>query len=173
VIAHISTTVIESQQISIILILSFKVKNLMKNACIQWKKPHYKRKHKQVFIPTDRELQLAVNTGHKESFVFVKFLYETGARSNEAQRLEWDDLDKENNLVSIKASKNGNARTLKISKELTDLLVSLPKRENEKTVFRKKSKNSRSLAFHNRMLRLAKNSRQLKAKDFPSHIATQ
>ena len=54
----------------------------------QWKKPDYKEEHKRVFIPNDEELKLAVNCGHKSSMVYVRFLYETGARANEAQRLE-------------------------------------------------------------------------------------
>ena len=122
----------------------------------KWEKPNYKPEHKQVFIPTERELQLAINTGHKENFVFVKFLYETGARVNEAQRLEWTDLDPERNNVTIKASKNGDARTLGISKDLMDLLFSLPKTEKKETVFHEKPRNTRSSTFHNRMIRLAK-----------------
>jgi integrase/predicted RNA-binding Zn-ribbon protein involved in translation (DUF1610 family) len=121
-----------------------------------WEKPNYVPEHKQVFIPSDEELRLAINCGHKESFVFVKFLYETGARCNEAQRLEWTDLDPESNQVSIKASKNGNARTLPISKDLMNLLNSLPKHDGQQTVFVKKPSNTRSSSFHNRMERLAK-----------------
>jgi integrase len=128
----------------------------MKFAGGKWEKPCYIPEHKQVFIPTEEELRCAVNTGHKESIVFSKFLYETGARSNEAQRLEWTDLDPERKNVTIKASKNGNARTLSISKNLMDLLFSLPKPENQKTVFTPKPFNTRSSSFHNRMKRLAK-----------------
>jgi integrase len=122
----------------------------------QWEKPEYKPEHKQVFIPTEEELRQAINTGHKESIVFSKFLYETGARSNEAQRLEWTDLDPERKNVTIKASKNGNARTISISKNLMDLLFSLPKPEEQQTVFTRKPRNTRSSSFHNRMKRLAK-----------------
>ena len=82
------------------------------------------------------------------------FLYETGARTNEAQRLEWTELDNKRKKVSTKASKHGNARILPISEALMSLLFSLPK--DDKTVFRKCPKNSRSSAFHNRMIRLAK-----------------
>jgi len=122
----------------------------------QWQKPDYRPEHKTVFIPTEKELQLAINTGHKESVVFSKLLYEIGSRSNEAQRVEWTDLHKERNKVTIKASKNGDSRIIGISENLMDLLFSLPKDEKHKTVFTKKPKNSRSSAFHNRMKRLAK-----------------
>jgi integrase len=37
-----------------------------------------------------------------------------------------------------------------------DLLLSLPKKEGKNTIFDQKSKNARSSAFHNRMIRLAK-----------------
>jgi integrase len=145
----------------------YKDKNTQRMACCsydaylnfkggKWEKPHYKPEHKQTFIPTQEELQLAINTGHKENFVFSKFLYETGARSNEAQRLEWTDLDPESNQVTIKASKNGNARTIEIPKDLIDLLSSLPKQQNQKTVFTPKPRNTRSSSFHNRMKRLSK-----------------
>jgi integrase len=78
-------------------------------------------------------------------------------------RLEWTDLNIERNQVTVKASKNGDSRIIEISKDLTDLLVSLPK--NNERLFRKRPKNSRSSAFHNRMIRLAKihnNPRMLK-----------
>jgi integrase len=58
--------------------------------------------------------------------------------------------------VTIKASKNGNSRTLEISKDLMDLLFSLPKHQNEKKVFAKKPKNTRSSSLNSRMKRLAK-----------------
>jgi len=120
----------------------------------QWEKPSYRPEHKTVFIPSEKELYLATNTGHKESVVYSKFLYETGARTNEAQRVELTDLDIERNKVTIKASKNGDSRIIPISKNLMDLLLSLPK--DKETVFTERPRNSRSSAFHNRMLRLSK-----------------
>ena len=145
----------------------YKDKNTQRLACCaydaylkfvggQWEKPNYKPEHKTVFIPTEKELELAINTGHKESLVYVKLLYETGARANEAARLEWTDLDIERNKVTIKASKNGDSRIIPISKNLMELLLSLPKNEKQKTVFNKRPKNTRSSSFYNRMLRMAK-----------------
>jgi integrase len=143
----------------------YKDKNTQRLACCaydaylkfkggQWEKPNYKPEHKQEFIPTEKELQLAINTGHKESVIYSMFLYETGARANEAARLEWTDLDRERKKVTVKASKHGNSRILSISEDLMRLLFSLPK--TQVTLFRKRPKNSRSSAFHNRMIRLAK-----------------
>jgi len=108
---------------------------------IKWEKPQYRKEDKKVFIPTDEELLLAVNCGTKTSIVFSRLIYETGARANEAQRVEWTDLDSERNKITIKASKNGNARILTVPKEMLNLLLSMPK--TEKTVFPKRSPNSK------------------------------
>ena len=117
-----------------------------------WDKPKYKRDHKQTFIPTEKELHLAINCGTRASVIYSQFLYETGARTNEAQRLEWTELDKERLQVTLKASKNGNSRIVPISQNLMDLLFSLPK--DKETVFT--ASPTRSNAFHNRMVTLAK-----------------
>ena len=117
-----------------------------------WEKPDYKPEHKQTFIPTEQELKLAMNSGTKENVIFSIFLFETGARRNEAQRLEWTDLDKERGIVTVKSSKNGNARSLSVSNGLMNMLFSLPK--NQETVFR--ASKGRSSAFNGRMNRLAK-----------------
>ena len=120
----------------------------------KWNKPKYRKEHKQVFIPTETELKFAINTGTKQTSIFSLFLYETGARLNEAERLEWTDLDKSRMIVSIKASKNGDPRKIRISENLLGLLFSLPK-TSDTFVFVRKKKNARSVAFHQRMKRLA------------------
>jgi len=80
------------------------------------------------------------------------FLYETGARDNEAARLEWTDLDRERMKVTAKASKNGDSRIIAISENLMNLIFTLPK--GQETVFHTSVK--RTAAFHNRMKTLAK-----------------
>ena len=117
-----------------------------------WTKPQYTPEHKQVFIPTEEELKLAINSGTKESVIYSMFLYETGARDNEAQRLEWTDLDRERMRVTVKASKNGDSRIVAISEHLMNMLFTLPK--GQKTVFHTSVK--RTASFHNRMITLAK-----------------
>ena len=81
-------------------------------------------------------------------------MYETGARYNEAERLEWTDIDAERCKVTIKASKNGNARILTVSRQLIDMLLALPK--VAETVFPQRSKNTRRSGFCRRMKRLAR-----------------
>ena len=47
---------------------------------VTWEKPNYPKEDKKVFIPTDQELWLAVNSGNKPSLAFSLLIYETGAR---------------------------------------------------------------------------------------------
>ena len=132
----------------------------------QWQKPKYRPEHKQVFIPTQEELKLAINSGIKESVIYSMFLYETGARDNEAQRLEWTDLDKERMKVTVKASKNGDSRIVPISENIMNLLFKLPK--DKEIVFSKSVK--RTAAFHNRMVTLAKKYDNPRFKNSSTHI---
>lgn len=121
---------------------------------IDWQKPNYKQEHKRTFIPTEDELKIAVNSGWKASHIFSLFIYETGARVNEAERLEWTDLDVERTKVTIKSSKNGNSRIIPISKTLLLKLLSLPRKE--KTVFPKRTHKNRQCCFSRRVKKLAR-----------------
>ena len=126
----------------------------LKYAGGQWEKPEYKQEHTQVFIPTNEEIQLAINSGKRMSVIFSHFIYETGARVNEAERLEWTDINREQNQVTVRASKNGKARTIPISQHLTSMLFSLS--EKGKTVFPKRARGNRQIAFRTRLRTLSK-----------------
>ena len=119
-----------------------------------WEKPRYKREDKPIFVPTDQELQLAVNTGYRESIGFSMLIYETGARYNEAERVEWTDIDVERCKITIKASKNGKARTLTVSRQLINALLRLPRLSE--TVFPPRGQKTRQVLFRKRMKRLAR-----------------
>jgi len=121
---------------------------------LTWQKPDYKAEHKQVFIPTEEEMQLAINSGNRVSMIFSTLIYETGSRVNEAERLEWTDLNQNLNQVTVKASKNGKSRIVLVSKHLMDMFFSLPKKEE--TVFPKRAKGSRQVSFRLRVKTLAK-----------------
>lgn len=120
-----------------------------------WNKPKYKPESKKPFIPTDEELLQAVMTGKKNSIAFSKLLYETGCRTNEAERLQWDDIDYARKKVYIRASKRGNARFISASDILLNMLSRLP-RTNKENVFPKRGRNARRVSFSKRMKRLAR-----------------
>ena len=86
--------------------------------------------------------------------VFSTLLYETGARYNEAERLEWTDIDEERCKITVKASKNGNARTVTVSRQLIATLLSLPRLDE--TVFPPKAWGTRRAGFRKRLKRLAR-----------------
>lgn len=123
---------------------------------LKWRKPRYQDTNELIFIPSERELILAVNCGSKGNRVFAQFIYEVGCRLNEAEALKWIDIDREKRLVDIKKSKNGNPRRLKVSSELIDMLLSLPK--NHETVFTPLARGTRGILFHKRMQSLARKS---------------
>lgn len=134
-----------------------------------WIKPNFNIEDRLPFIPAEKELQAAMNTGHKENYVFIKTLYETGARKNEVEKMEWTDLDPERPNIFIKASKKCNSRYIRISQELMDLLLSLPKQKDCSYIFNKKAHNSRSSAFHNRMRRMARICNNPRLKEIHLH----
>ncbi len=133
---------------------SYAYDAFLKYLDVPWDRPQYKMEHKQPFIPTEQELQLVLNSGSKENIVYQNLLYETGARKNESLRLEWTDIDSERNKISIKASKNGNARILTVSKRLTEQLLALPKRGEK--VFHGKNRKTLETSLNHRMKNLAR-----------------
>jgi len=127
---------------------------------LKWRKPRYQDTNELIFIPSERELMLAINCGSKRNRVFAQFIYEVGCRLNEAEALKWIDIDREKRLVDIKKSKNGNPRRLKVSSELIDMLLSLPK--THETVSTPLARGTRGILFHKRMQSLARKSSNLR-----------
>jgi integrase len=121
-----------------------------------WNRPHYKQESKIPFIPTDEELQQAILTGKKPSMTFSQLLYETGARTNEAERIQWEDIDYARKKIYIKASKNGNARFITVTDKLLNMIGRLPRKEKQTYIFPKRGRNTRRVSFSKRMERLAR-----------------
>jgi len=121
-----------------------------------WNKPNYKQESKKPFIPTDEELSQAIITGKKRSMAFTSLLYETGCRTNEAERIQWDDIDYARKKIYIKASKNGNSRFISVSDNLLNMLGRLPRTDKQTYLFPKRGRNTRRASFSKRMKRLAR-----------------
>jgi integrase len=61
---------------------------------------------------------------------FYGFLYtvlHTGARKGEIQNLKWSDIDFEKNLMTFRNTKNGDDRSIKMSRPLFDYLSKYPR----------------------------------------------
>ncbi len=121
-----------------------------------WNRPKYKPESKIPFIPTEEEISQAIMTGKKSSIAFSRLLYETGCRTNEAERIEWDDIDYARKKIYIRASKNGTARFITVSDNLLNMLARLPRSNKQKTIFPERGRNARRASFSKRMKRLAR-----------------
>ncbi|MHA1410133.1 MAG: tyrosine-type recombinase/integrase [Candidatus Odinarchaeia archaeon] len=98
---------------------------------IEWEKPIYKRKRKpKTFLPSERLLDQIIASVPNKYPPFLQLLKETGIRGCEAWKLRWDYIDFDKRLVHVDPAKNGNARTLPISKKLVAMLNNL-KRETD------------------------------------------
>jgi integrase len=92
-----------------------------------WKQPQYQVEEKQPFIPTEQELDTLISAGSPKTAIFLQILKETGARSGEAQRLKWIDIDIQRKTINITASKGSNGRILPITNELINMLNNIPR----------------------------------------------
>ena len=117
-----------------------------------WQPPKYKPAEKIPFVPTEADIdQLIAGSGRILS-AFLQFLKETGARSGEAARLKWSDVDFERRVAVITPEKGSRPRILPISRKLIDMLQNHPKQSDRiwSTLYSMKSnfyKTRRSIAF--------------------------
>ena len=80
------------------------------------------------WIPLEKEIdQLTAGCSRKVA-VFIQLLKETGARSGEAWRLKWTDIDVEHGIITFNSPEKGsNPRQFRVSQKLAAMLNSLPK----------------------------------------------
>jgi integrase len=119
---------------------------------LTWRPPKYKPVEKTPYIPTEADIdQLIAGSGRILS-TFLQFLKETGARSGEAARLKWSEVDFERKIARITPEKGSRPRILPISRKLIDMLNHIPRNSDKvwATLYSLKSnyyKTRRSLAF--------------------------
>ncbi|MCL4532645.1 MAG: site-specific integrase [Deltaproteobacteria bacterium] len=68
----------------------------------------------------------------------ITFLIYTGCRKGEALNLKWDDVDLQNNVITIKGTKTKYDRYMPVSKPLKELLKSIEKNQDCLYVFNNK-----------------------------------
>jgi integrase/transposase-like protein len=119
---------------------------------LKWQPPKYKPIEKAPYIPTEADIdQLIAGSGRILS-TFLQFLKETGARSGEAARLKWSEVDFERKIARITPEKGSRPRILPISRKLINMLNHIPRNSDKvwATLYSLKSnyyKTRRSLAF--------------------------
>jgi integrase len=100
---------------------------------MRWEPPTYRKIRKIPFIPTETEIDQLIAGCNKRMATFLQLLKETGMRCGEACQLKWIDLDLVNKSVRITPEKGSDARILRMSSKLIDMLNGLPK--NSQSVF--------------------------------------
>ncbi|MCL2643443.1 MAG: tyrosine-type recombinase/integrase [Candidatus Bathyarchaeota archaeon] len=105
--------------------------NFLKHNKLEWEPPLCKVTDTFPFIPTEQELDALITSAPNKLSTFLLLLKETAMRRGEAKRLQWTDLDKERNTLTLNLpEKNSNARIWKLSAQLMAQLDALP-RESE------------------------------------------
>jgi integrase len=89
---------------------------------IKWEMPLYKPEAKQIKIPTKEKLEMLIASSGKTLATKLTISKETGLRPIEVCNLKVKDIDLEQKLIYPSTAKHGNARTLKISNNLQNLL---------------------------------------------------
>ena len=119
---------------------------------LEWQPPKYKAIDQAPYIPTEAEIDALISGSGRVLATFLQFLKETGARSGEAARLRWKDVDVERKIATITPEKGSRARILPISQKLIDMLNTQPKKTEKifATAYSLKSnfyKTRKSIAF--------------------------
>ena len=94
---------------------------------IKWEKPKYQVETTIPFIPMEKEIDELIAASSKTISTLLQFLKETGARTVEATKTQWIDINTEQRTASIRPAKGSNPRILPISHKLAEMLNRLPK----------------------------------------------
>jgi len=118
----------------------------------RWKKidlstvdlPKFKRQTEQPYVPKETQLdQLIAGAGWKTG-AFLQLLKETGARTVEAARIKWSDIDVIGRVVTISnPAKNGMPRQIHVSEKCIQMLSRQPRKSDSEYVFGKNPESIR------------------------------
>jgi len=113
---------------------------------IEAKLPKYRVTRPLPYVPPEKYLDQLIASCTGQMSVLLQTLKETGARPGEALKLEFDDIDIANRKINISHPEKGcNPRTLPISENLLNLLLSQPR--TTKFIFNYKTKNYAGQSF--------------------------
>jgi integrase len=95
---------------------------------MSWNKPKCQITRKFPFIPTEQELDTLIAGSGKKNSAFMQILKETAMRSGEAKRLEWTDIDREKNIITLNAPEKGSdPRMWKVTSTLIEMINAQPR----------------------------------------------
>jgi integrase len=99
---------------------------------IAWEKVKVNYEPKQVYTPTEEEINLLIGACGKRLMTFLMTLWDTGARKGEALKIRYSDVNSNTNEISINfPEKNGKSRKVKVSERTIAMINALPKKYGE------------------------------------------
>ncbi len=103
-------------------------KSFAKIFSLAWNPPKTRVEQKIPFIPTEAEIDQLIAGCGKKTGVFLQVLKDTGARTAEASKLKWTDIDENRNIISINYPVKGSrARIVKVHSKTIAMINSLLK----------------------------------------------
>jgi len=116
--------------------IKLQLVNVYRSYCkmfnIQWLPIKVRYEPKVPYMPTEEECKVFIAGFSKVTSIFCRVLYETGARCGEACKIEWTDINEENNAIAINHPlKGSNARLNRVSPECINLLKTLRKKHGK------------------------------------------
>jgi len=94
-----------------------------------WNAPNYQYQQPIPFIPLESEIDQLIAGCGKHTATILQTLKETGMRIGEALRLQWTDINPENNTITLNdTEKHGVPRMFKVSAKLIGMLQTMPKK---------------------------------------------
>lgn len=90
---------------------------------IEWQTPKYEPDPRQMRAPTKEKVEMLIANSGRKMATKLRISMETGIRPIELVNLKVKDIDLEQRLIYPMTAKHGNARTLKISLILQNMLM--------------------------------------------------
>jgi integrase len=89
---------------------------------MDWKIPKIEKESREIRPPTTEKVNMLISASGKITSLKLKVMKETGARPIELFRLKVSSIDIEQKIIYFEACKHGNARRIKVSESLIELL---------------------------------------------------
>jgi len=107
-------------------------RSFTKTMKIEWTPIKVRYEPKQPFIPLESELDQLIAACGKRTATFLQVLKDTGARSGEACKLKWTDINEKNNTIAINNPEKGSrSRTVKVSAKTIAMVNTVSKKYGE------------------------------------------
>lgn len=99
---------------------------------LSWTPIKVRYEPKQPFIPLESEIDQLIAGCGKRTATLLQVLKDTGARIGEIAKLEWTDVNEQNNTIAINnPGKGSRSRTVKVSDKTIAMIKAMPKKYDE------------------------------------------